>query len=48
VPTQLIIYPDQHHGLTRPSFNYDRLSRYVAWYDRFLKPAPVQAGTVHP
>jgi len=48
VPKQLIIYPDQHHGLTRPSFNYDRLSRYVAWYDRFLKPTPVQAGTVHP
>ena len=48
VPTQLIIYPDQHHGLTRPSFNYDRLSRYVAWYDKFLKSAPVQAGTVRP
>ena len=37
VPTQLVVYPDQHHGLTRPSFNYDRLQRYVAWYDRFLK-----------
>ena len=48
VPTQLIIYPDQHHGLTRPSFLYDRLSRYVTWYDKFLKPAPVQAGAVHP
>ena len=48
VPTQLVIYPDQHHGLTRPSFNYDRLSRYVAWYDKFLKPAPVQAGSIRP
>jgi dipeptidyl aminopeptidase/acylaminoacyl peptidase len=48
VPTQLVIYPDQHHGLTRPSFLYDRLSRYVAWYDKFLKPAPVQAGGIRP
>ena len=48
VPTQLVIYPDQHHGLTRPSFLYDRLSRYVAWYDKFLKPTPVQAGSVRP
>ena len=48
VPTQLVIYPNQHHGLTRPSFLYDRLSRYVAWYDKFLKPAPVQAGGIRP
>jgi dipeptidyl aminopeptidase/acylaminoacyl peptidase len=45
VPTQLVVYPNQHHGLSLPSFNYDRLQRYVAWYDRFLKNAPVQAGT---
>jgi dipeptidyl aminopeptidase/acylaminoacyl peptidase len=49
VPTQMIVYPNQHHGLSLPSFNYDRLQRYVAWYDRFLKGAPtVQAGQVRP
>jgi len=49
VPTQLIVYPNQHHGLSLPSFNYDRLERYVAWYDRFLKPtAALQAGQVRP
>lgn len=37
VPTQLVIYPDQYHGLTLPSFLKDRLERYVAWYDRYLK-----------
>jgi dipeptidyl aminopeptidase/acylaminoacyl peptidase len=37
VDTQLIIYPDQFHGLTRPSFLRDRLERYVAWYDKYLK-----------
>jgi dipeptidyl aminopeptidase/acylaminoacyl peptidase len=48
VPTQLIIYPDQHHGLSLPSFNYDRLQRYVAWYDRYVKTGAVQAGQSRP
>jgi dipeptidyl aminopeptidase/acylaminoacyl peptidase len=37
VETQLVIYPDQHHGLTTPSYQRDRLTRWVGWYDRFLK-----------
>jgi dipeptidyl aminopeptidase/acylaminoacyl peptidase len=40
VPTQLIVYPEQFHGLTRPSFLKDRLEREVAWFDRYLKLAP--------
>jgi dipeptidyl aminopeptidase/acylaminoacyl peptidase len=36
VPTQLIVYPGQHHLLTRPSYIKDRLQRYLAWYDRYL------------
>ncbi len=48
VPTQLIIYPDQHHGLSLPSFNYDRLVRYVAWYDKYVKSGAVQAGKSRP
>lgn len=46
VPTQLVIYPDQYHGLTRPSFLKDRLERYLAWYDRYLKPAGAVAEPV--
>jgi dipeptidyl aminopeptidase/acylaminoacyl peptidase len=38
VPTQLIIYPDEHHGLSRPSFREDRLRRSLDWYDRHLAP----------
>ena len=38
VPTQLIIYPDQYHSLTRASFEYDKRRRYLEWYDRYLKP----------
>lgn len=39
VPTQLVIYPGQHHQLTRPGLRVDRLQRYLAWYDRYLSSA---------
>jgi dipeptidyl aminopeptidase/acylaminoacyl peptidase len=37
VPTQLVIYPEQYHLLTRPSYIQERLERYLAWFDRHLK-----------
>ena len=37
VPTQLVIYPGQYHLLTRPSYIHDRLERYLAWFDKYLK-----------
>jgi len=37
VPTQLIIYPGQFHGITMPSYQRDRLERYLAWYGKYLK-----------
>jgi len=36
VPTQMIVYPEQFHGITRPSFVRDRLQRYVDWYGQYL------------
>ena len=45
VPTELVIYPSQFHGLTIPSYRKDRLDRFLAWYDRYLKAqTTVQAG----
>jgi dipeptidyl aminopeptidase/acylaminoacyl peptidase len=38
VPTELIIYPGEFHGFTRPSFILDRYQRYLAWYAKYLKP----------
>jgi dipeptidyl aminopeptidase/acylaminoacyl peptidase len=38
VPTELVIYPGQFHGFTRPSFIRDRYERYLAWYDKYLHP----------
>jgi dipeptidyl aminopeptidase/acylaminoacyl peptidase len=37
VTTQLVVYPEQYHLFTRPSYIHDRLQRYVAWFDRYLK-----------
>ena len=39
VPTQLVIYPGQDHGLRRPSYVRDRLERYVSWYDKYANGA---------
>lgn len=36
VPTQLIVYPGQFHGITRPSFVKDRYERYLGWYGKYL------------
>jgi dipeptidyl aminopeptidase/acylaminoacyl peptidase len=38
VATELVIYPNQRHGITTPTYRVDRLQRYLAWYDRYLKP----------
>ncbi|MEO7259100.1 MAG: S9 family peptidase [Luteimonas sp.] len=37
VPTQLVIYPGEHHAMVVPSYLRDRLERSLVWYDRFLK-----------
>ena len=44
VATGLVVYPGQFHGFTRPSYIRDRYERYVAWYDQYLKPAPVKVA----
>ena len=38
VDTQLIVYPGQFHGISRPSFVRDRYQRYLDWYERFMRP----------
>ncbi len=45
IPTGLIIYPDQFHGITTPSYQVDRFQRYMEWYDKHLKGlAPVKVN----
>lgn len=38
IPTELIVYPGEPHGIRRPSFQRDRLQRYLAWYKQYLAP----------
>jgi dipeptidyl aminopeptidase/acylaminoacyl peptidase len=42
--TQLVVYPGQHHGIRKPTYQKDRYQRYLAWYDTYVKgaggPAP--------
>jgi dipeptidyl aminopeptidase/acylaminoacyl peptidase len=39
IDTELIIYPNAFHGITTPSYQVDRLQRYLGWYAKYLKPA---------
>ncbi len=36
VPTQFIVYPGQHHSISVPSYQKDRLTRYLDWYGKYL------------
>jgi dipeptidyl aminopeptidase/acylaminoacyl peptidase len=37
IDTQLVIYPGQFHTLTTPSYLRDRLERYLAWFNKYLR-----------
>ncbi|HEX5705292.1 MAG TPA: S9 family peptidase [Pyrinomonadaceae bacterium] len=37
VETQLVIYPNEFHGIQRPSYVRDRYERYLGWYEKYVK-----------
>ena len=37
VPTELVIYPNQNHGVAVPSYIVDRYERHIEWFDKYLK-----------
>ena len=41
VDSELVIYPNQFHGITIPSYKKDRLERYLAWYEKYLRPVSI-------
>jgi len=46
IETQLVIYPNEFHGITRPSYVKDRYQRYLDWYDKYVKKnAPTKNDT---
>ena len=44
IPTELVVYPNSFHGITRPSYQKDRIDRYLAWYAKYLKPGEATAA----
>jgi dipeptidyl aminopeptidase/acylaminoacyl peptidase len=34
--TELVVYPGQTHGISKPSYVKDRYERYLAWYGKYL------------
>ncbi len=34
--TLLVVYPDQDHDISLPSFRKDLWERHLDWYDRYL------------
>lgn len=45
IDTQLIIYPNETHGIQRPSYQRDRLERYLSWYDKYVKGVSAATAT---
>lgn len=39
VPTELVIYPGQNHGLVVPSYIKDRFERHIKWFNKYLNGA---------
>jgi dipeptidyl aminopeptidase/acylaminoacyl peptidase len=37
VPTELVIYPGQYHQITVPSYMKDRFTRYLDWFEKYLR-----------
>jgi dipeptidyl aminopeptidase/acylaminoacyl peptidase len=35
--TQLVVYPGEHHGISKPSYLKDRFERYLGWYGQYIK-----------
>jgi dipeptidyl aminopeptidase/acylaminoacyl peptidase len=48
VDTQLVIYPNENHGISRPSYVRDRYERYLAWYDKYVKKLPEAVNAAAP
>lgn len=38
VETQLVVYPDEYHGIARPSYKQDLYRRYIDWLEKYLQP----------
>lgn len=45
IDTQLVIYPNEFHGISRPSYVKDRYERYLNWYAKYVLKKANPAAT---
>jgi dipeptidyl aminopeptidase/acylaminoacyl peptidase len=45
---ELVVYPDEYHEFSTPSHIKDRLERYLAWYNHYVKGDPAPARPPEP
>ena len=43
-PAELIVYPGQFHGFTRPSYIKERYQSWFDWYDKYVRGDGAEAG----
>ena len=43
--TQLVVYPGEHHSLSKPSFQKDKHERFLNWFDLYVKGIKPATGT---
>ncbi|XVV15442.1 prolyl oligopeptidase family serine peptidase [Actinoplanes sp. CA-131856] len=36
VPTQMVIYPEEGHGVHHPDASVDQLARILGWFETYL------------
>jgi len=46
--TELVVYPGEYHEFKTPSHIMDRLERYLAWYNHYVKGDPAPARPPEP
>jgi dipeptidyl aminopeptidase/acylaminoacyl peptidase len=35
--TQLVVYPNAHHGIRKHSYQKDLLERFLGWFEKYVK-----------
>ncbi|HKW64704.1 MAG TPA: S9 family peptidase [Candidatus Acidoferrum sp.] len=46
--TELVVYPGEYHGFTVPSHLKDRMERFMAWYNHYVKGDTAPATPAQP
>ena len=46
--TELVVYPGEYHGFTVPSHIKDRMERFMAWYNHYVKGDSAPARPAQP